>query len=144
MLNDVLPVEESENHTGVKYSHEFYQADGSVTSKDVILDEEDNIYKSIRHMHIAECSDRLVEKFNEFLTENKVGGANTDAGPKSSAKSLKDMKEMLTNLPQFQDLKAKYSAHLSIAQECMSFFERHKLNSVGNLEQVKKNHMGLD
>lgn len=44
---------------------------------------------------------------------------------------------MLTNLPQFQDLKAKYSAHLSIAQECMSFFERHKLNSVGNLEQVK-------
>ena len=27
--------------------------------------------------------------------------------PKDSARSLRDMKEMLTNLPQFQDLKAK-------------------------------------
>ncbi|GAA5812262.1 hypothetical protein MFLAVUS_005712 [Mucor flavus] len=133
MINDLLPVEESEN--GVKYGYEYTQADGSIGSKDVMLDEQDNIYKSIRHMHIAECTDRLIEKFNEFLSENKVGNNSSTSESKSSAKSLKDMKEMLTNLPQFQDLKAKYSAHLSIAQECMSFFERHKLNSVGNLEQ---------
>lgn len=139
MINDLLPVEETENHRGVKYSYEFMQADGSMDSKDVVLDEEDNVYKSIRHMHIAECSDYLIEKFNEFLLENKAATNTGDrnAAPKNSAKSLKDMKEMLTNLPQFQDLKAKYSAHLSIAQECMSFFERHKLNSVGNLEQVR-------
>lgn len=31
------------------------------------------------------------------------------SGPKDSAKSLKEMKEMLTNLPQYQDLKAKVS-----------------------------------
>lgn len=136
MINDLLPVEESEN--GVKYGYEYTQADGSIGSKDVVLDEQDNIYKSIRHMHIAECTDRLIEKFNEFLSENKVGNNSSTSESKSSAKSLKDMKEMLTNLPQFQDLKAKYSAHLSIAQECMSFFERHKLNSVGNLEQVRK------
>ncbi|CAO3657362.1 unnamed protein product [Mucor hiemalis] len=138
MINDLLPVQETENGTGIKYSYEFHQADGSMGSKDVILDEDDNVYKSIRHMHIAECSDRLIEKFNEFLSENKAatGDRNSSsAAPKNSAKSLKEMKEMLTNLPQFQDLKAKYSAHLSIAQECMSFFERHKLNSVGNLEQ---------
>jgi syntaxin-binding protein 1 len=72
MINDLLPVENAENHTGIKYSYEFHQADGSMGSKDVILDEEDNVYKSIRHMHIAECSDRLIEKFNEFLIENKV------------------------------------------------------------------------
>ncbi|KAL0138132.1 Sec1-like protein [Mucor lusitanicus] len=137
MINDLLPVEETENHQGIKYSYEYHQADGSLDAKEVILDEEDNVYKSIRHMHIAECSDRLIEKFNEFLAENKAAANSGDrsSGPKDSAKSLKEMKEMLTNLPQYQDLKAKYSAHLSIAQECMSFFERHKLNSVGNLEQ---------
>lgn len=137
MINDLLPVEETENHMGIKYSYEYTQADGSMDSKDVILDEEDNVYKSIRHMHIAECTNHLVEKFNEFLSQNKAAtnDRSTEA-PKDSTKSLKDMKEMLTNLPQFQDLKAKYSAHLSIAQECMSYFERHKLNSVGNLEQV--------
>lgn len=77
MINDLLPVEDTENHTGIKYSYEFHQIDGSMDSKDVVLDEDDNVYKSIRHMHIAECSDRLVEKFNEFLSENK---AATNAG----------------------------------------------------------------
>lgn len=32
---------------------------------------------------------------------------NSNMPPKDSARSLRDMKEMLTNLPQFQDLKAK-------------------------------------
>ncbi|KAI8888916.1 Sec1-like protein, partial [Backusella circina FSU 941] len=133
MINDLLPLQDTPNHVGVKYIHEFHQADGTMGTTDVVLDEEDKVYTSIRHLHIAECSDRLIEKFNEFMQENsKVGGTN---GVKNAARNLKDMKDMLTNLPQYQDLKAKYSAHLSIAQECMSFFERHKLNALGTLEQ---------
>ncbi|KAG1176540.1 hypothetical protein G6F71_003284 [Rhizopus microsporus] len=130
MINDLLPVQETDNHVGIKYTYEFHQADGTLGSQEVTLDEEDNVYKSIRHMHIAQCSDYLIERFNEFLSENKSSNE-----PKTTAKSLKEMKEKLTNLPQYQDMKSKYSAHLSIAQECMSYFERHKLNSVGNLEQ---------
>ncbi|KAI7851749.1 Sec1-like protein [Circinella umbellata] len=137
MINDLLPVEDTEDGTGIKYTYSFNQADGSIDTKDVILDEDDSVYKSIRHLHIAECTDRLIEEFNKFLEENKtaVQSGDRSAPPKDSAKSLKDMKEMLGNLPQFQDMKAKYSTHLSIAQECLSIFEKHKLNSVGNLEQ---------
>ncbi|KAI9273019.1 Sec1-like protein [Phascolomyces articulosus] len=137
MINDLLPVEDTENGTGIKYSYSFNQADGSIGEKEVILDEDDEVYKSIRHLHIADCTDRLIEEFNKFLEENKTAVQSGDRSgpPKDSAKSLKDMKEMLGNLPQFQDMKAKYSAHLSIAQECLSIFEKHKLNSVGNLEQ---------
>ncbi|KAG1499673.1 hypothetical protein G6F48_006908 [Rhizopus delemar] len=135
MLNDLLPVQETENHVGIKYTYEFNQADGSLGSQEVTLDEEDSVYKSVRHMHIAQCSDYLIEKFNEFLSENKAATGDRGSENKSAIKNLKEMKDTLTNLPQFQDMKAKYSAHLSIAQECMSYFERHKLNSVGNLEQ---------
>ncbi|KAF7726559.1 DEAH (Asp-Glu-Ala-His) box polypeptide 34 [Apophysomyces ossiformis] len=138
MINDLLPVEVTENRTGIKYTYEFTQADESLGTKEVVLDEDDNVFQSIRHLHIADCTDRLIEEFNAFLDENKAAAqsGNRAAGPpKDSAKSLKDMKDMLSNLPQFQEMKAKYSAHLSIAQECMSVFERHKLNSVGNLEQ---------
>ncbi|KAI9491623.1 Sec1-like protein [Zychaea mexicana] len=137
MINDLLPVEDTENGTGIKYSYSFNQNDGSIGTQEVFLDEDDTVYKSIRHLHIAECTDRLIEEFNKFLEENKtaVQSGDRSAPPKDSAKSLKDMKEMLGNLPQFQDMKAKYSAHLSIAQECLSIFEKHKLNSVGNLEQ---------
>ncbi|KAG0168834.1 vacuolar sorting protein VPS33/slp1 [Apophysomyces sp. BC1015] len=138
MINDLLPVETTDNGTGIKYTYEFTQADDSMGTNEVVLDEEDSVYQSIRHLHIADCTDRLIEEFNAFLEENKAAAqsGNRAAGPpKDSAKSLKDMKDMLSNLPQFQDMKAKYSAHLSIAQECMSMFERQKLNSVGNLEQ---------
>ncbi|CDS07042.1 hypothetical protein LRAMOSA09565 [Lichtheimia ramosa] len=137
MINDLLSVEDTEYGTGIKYTYSFNQADGSIGTKEVILDEEDPVYMSIRHLHIADCTDRLIEEFNKFLEENKtaVQNGDRDGPPKDSAKSLKDMKEMLGNLPQFQEMKAKYSAHLNIAQECLSVFERHKLNSVGNLEQ---------
>ncbi|KAI8384493.1 Sec1-like protein [Radiomyces spectabilis] len=138
MINDLLPVETNESGNGVEFTYEYHQSDGSMGTKKVSLDEDDNVYKSIRHLHIADCTDRLIEKFNEFLAENKQAtqsGQRDPNLPKDTAKSLKDMKEMLSNLPQFQEMKAKYSAHLSIAQECMSFFERHKLSSVANLEQ---------
>lgn len=102
MINDLLPVQETDNHVGIKYTYEFHQADGTLGSQEVTLDEEDNVYKSIRHMHIAQCSDYLIERFNEFLSENKSSNE-----PKTTAKSLKEMKEKLTNLPQYQDMKSK-------------------------------------
>ncbi|KAH8551198.1 Sec1-like protein [Umbelopsis sp. PMI_123] len=136
MITDLLPVEPA--GTALKYNYEYGQTDGTTGSKEVILDENDTIYTSVRHLHIAETTDKLIENFNKFLQENKAALSASEGSsmpPKDSARSLRDMKEMLTNLPQFQDLKAKYSAHLSIAQECMSVFEKQKLNSVGNLEQ---------
>lgn len=71
MINDLLPVKPTETGTGITYSYDFTQADGSVGTKEVVLDEDDHIYKSIRHLHIAECTDKLIEDFNKFLSENK-------------------------------------------------------------------------
>ncbi|KAM3583138.1 syntaxin binding protein 1 [Umbelopsis sp. WA50703] len=135
MITDLLPVEPA--GVALKYKYDYSQSDGTTGSKEVMLEESDNVYTTVRHLHIAETTDKLIENFNEFLHENKAAlGASEHTGPpKDSARSLRDMKDMLANLPQFQDLKAKYSAHLSIAQECMSVFEKQKLNSVGNLEQ---------
>ncbi|KAL0095848.1 Sec1-like protein [Phycomyces blakesleeanus] len=137
MINDLLPVEPSESKNGIKYTHEYNQEDGTMATMDVILNEEDTVYRSVRHQHIAECTENLVRDFKKFLEDHKAtsqAGDRQDA-PRDTTKNLKDMKEMITNIPKFQDMKAKYSAHISIAQECMSRFEQQKLNSVGNLEQ---------
>ena len=72
MINDLLPVEDTEDGTGIKYSYSFNQADGSIDTKDVVLDEDDPVYTSIRHLHIADCTDRLIEEFNKFLEDNKT------------------------------------------------------------------------
>ncbi|OZJ04359.1 hypothetical protein BZG36_03209 [Bifiguratus adelaidae] len=125
MMNDLLPIEAN----GTRYKYQFSQADGSIAEKEVTLDEDDQVYMGIRHMHIAECTDKLVSQFNEFLRENK------QTKHEDAVRSLRDMKDTLANLPQFQDLKTKYSAHISIAQDCMAAFEKTKLNQVGTLEQ---------
>ncbi|RUS23872.1 Sec1-like protein [Jimgerdemannia flammicorona] len=55
MMNDLLPMEAG----GTKYTYTYNQQDGTSATQQVILDETDNVYLQLRHMHIAECSDRL-------------------------------------------------------------------------------------
>jgi hypothetical protein len=57
---------------------------------------------------------------------------------RDKAVNLNDMKKMLATLPQFQNMKEKFSVHLSIAQECMSLFERERLAETATIEQVWK------
>ncbi|KAI9226938.1 MAG: Sec1-like protein [Piptocephalis tieghemiana] len=143
MANDLLPIEEG----GTKYVHEFSSNGGTPSSKEIILDEEDPVWVSIRHSHIAKCSGRLVEDFRQLMASNKAAVAASSSSsssdpsqggtppPPSSSSSLNTMKDVLADLPQFQEQKARYSAHISIAQECMDVFERRKLGVIGSVEQ---------
>lgn len=70
MITDLLPVEPS--GTALKYNYEYGQSDGTTGAKEVVLDESDTIYTSVRHLHIAETTDKLIENFNKFLHENKA------------------------------------------------------------------------
>lgn len=72
MMTDLLNVEESP--LGLKYSYEYVQEDGLTASKEIVLDEQDSVYTSIRHMHIANTTERLIESFNEFIAQNKGSG----------------------------------------------------------------------
>lgn len=42
----------------------------------------------------------------------------------------------MASLPQFQGKKDMYSLHLTMAQECMGYFEKKKLPEVALLEQA--------
>ena len=45
------------------------------------------------------------------------------------------MKDTIAALPQFQEMKAKYSIHINICQECRSLFEKRKLDAIAAFEQ---------
>ncbi|KAJ1560234.1 vacuolar sorting protein VPS33/slp1, partial [Cladochytrium tenue] len=147
MMNDLLVLE------GGKYS---YKADGEQVQQKVALDESDAIWVGlriaiaawslypyttmaqmlIRHWHFAEAVEYIRENFNRFLNENKaaVSALGHDESA-SGLESLSKMKDTLTSLPQFQEMKTKFSAHINICQECKSIFERRKLDSVASVEQ---------
>ena len=61
-----------------------------------------------------------------MLTANREGAAN-----------LNDMKDMLANLPQYQEQREKFSLHLTMAQQCMDTFERDRLTDIATVEQVQ-------
>ncbi|KAJ3865846.1 MAG: Sec1-like snare protein [Lentinula lateritia] len=123
MANDLLPIE-----NGTKYTYKFQSSVGAYEDKTATLSDADNVWTEVRHMHMREAIDKLMADFNKFLEENAVFKGD-------NAANLNDMKEMLANLPQFQEQREKFSLHLSMAQECMGIFERDKLPLVANVEQ---------
>ncbi|KAH8832694.1 Sec1-like protein [Flagelloscypha sp. PMI_526] len=123
MANDLLPIGEE----GTKYRFKFNTADG-VEDKTATLNDLDNVWTDVRHMHMREAIDKLMADFNKFLTDNAVFNGE-------GAASLNDMKDMLANLPQFQEQRDKFSLHLNMAEECMGKFEQEKLPLVANVEQ---------
>jgi syntaxin-binding protein 1 len=54
---------------------------------------------------------------------------------RSGASSLNDIKDMLADLPQYQQQREMFSLHLNMAQQCMDLFEQRKLTLVANVEQ---------
>jgi syntaxin-binding protein 1 len=134
MINDLLTVYEG----GTKYRYSYQSATEGLKEKEVLLDETiDQLWASLRHSHIAECNETLVNNFNKFLNENRaaMGLSGRQARP-DGVKSLKDLKETLSAVPQFQELKSKFSVHINIAQECMAIFSRNKLADLAGVEQT--------
>ncbi|KAJ3271878.1 vacuolar sorting protein VPS33/slp1 [Terramyces sp. JEL0728] len=102
----------------------------------ITLDETDAIWILIRHWHFAEAVDYILNNFQKFLSENKAAGAAL--GNTSSLQgidALKQMKDTLSSLPQFQALKSKFSIHINVAQECKVLFERRCLDLVASVQQ---------
>ncbi|TPX69077.1 hypothetical protein SpCBS45565_g02765 [Spizellomyces sp. 'palustris'] len=130
MMNDLLVLE------GGKY---IYKTEGGastdVTAAQVTsasLDDNDPIWMLIRHWHYADAVEYIRSTFNKFLTENRAAAtAMEKEGGDASAKgidSLKQMKDTLSSLPQFQEMKSKFSVHINICQECKTMFERRQLD----------------
>lgn len=122
MANDLLAIED-----GTRYRYRFFTSDGKQEDKDAILSDEDTVWTAIRHLHIAEAIDKLSKDFQHHAGE---AGAFTN-----DASSLNDMRDMLASLPQMQETKDKLSLHLTMAQDCMSRFEKTRLPQLAMVEQ---------
>jgi syntaxin-binding protein 1 len=126
MAHDLLPIKEND-----KIFYKTVVNDGpDQEEKEMEIGEHDEIWVKNRHTHMKDTIDRLMGDFQKFINDNPHFTEQADPT------SLNTIKDMLAGLPQFQKMKEAYSLHLSMAQECMSVFQRHKLPDVAQVEQT--------
>jgi len=123
MVNDLIGLE-----NGIKYIQ-----NGASGEKVAILDEKDNLWNKYRHTHIAEVSEEVSKQFNQFLSENKA--ASSVAKGRQGGASLKEIKDTIQALPQFHEMKDKFSVHIDLCQKCNNIFSKTNLSDIAKIEQ---------
>ncbi|KAJ1480174.1 Sec1-like protein [Baffinella frigidus] len=66
MAHDLLDIKDE------RYKYKYTNAKGDQLVKEVLLNELDPIFPALRHLHIAEAIDSVLNLFNTFLQNNKV------------------------------------------------------------------------
>ncbi|KAH9496594.1 Syntaxin-binding protein 1 [Bulinus truncatus] len=110
MAYDLLPI-----HNEI---FEFEVTNGDETQiKEHLLNEKDNVWKALRHEHLADFSQKVTQKLKEFASANQM-----DA-PENT--SIRDLSQMVKKAPELQKDIEKYTAHFSLANVCMKEYHSY-------------------
>ncbi|KAI0500738.1 hypothetical protein KFK09_018954 [Dendrobium nobile] len=129
MCHDLL------NMDGNKYTHEVPSKWGSTNEKgEALLEDHDPIWLELRHIHIADASERLHKKMTNFKSKNRAAQLQQSAIDGEEL-STRDMQKMVQALPQYTEQMEKLSLHVEIAGKINALIRDLGLRDIGQLEQ---------
>jgi syntaxin-binding protein 1 len=98
---------------GIKKDVYTYQAateGGALHSRDIILDESDEVWVQLRHRHISEVKQAISSMVKTFTTSKHKSV--------SSEMSIKTLHQLVKEIPQHHRELSKFSRHLSLVENC--------------------------
>ncbi|XP_057455345.1 protein transport Sec1a-like isoform X2 [Lotus japonicus] len=129
MCHDLLDMD------GNKYEIEVpSKTGGPPQKKEVLLEDHDSVWLELRHTHIADASERLHEKFTNFVSKNKAAQIQ-QSGRDGSELSTRDLQKMVQALPQYTEQVEKISLHVEVAGKINKIIRDTDLRELGQLEQ---------
>ncbi|XP_051781159.1 syntaxin-binding protein 2-like [Erpetoichthys calabaricus] len=104
-----------------------YDTSGLSESKEkqVLLDENDELWAQQRHSHIADVLKKVTELSKKFCEGRRMS---------TEQANLKDMAQIMKKMPQYQKELGMYSTHLHLAEACMKRFKSY-LDPLCKVEQ---------
>ncbi|CBI38044.3 unnamed protein product, partial [Vitis vinifera] len=125
MCHDLLDMD------GNKYVHEIpSKTGGEPEKKEVLLEDHDPVWLELRHVHIADASERLHDKMTNFVSKNKAAQLHQRDSNELSTRDLQNQA-----LPQYSEQMEKLSLHVEIAGKINRTIREMGLRDLGQLEQ---------
>lgn len=128
MAHDLLPIRDGDK---IMYRTVIDKGGPQEEEVDYELTDKDKVWVENRHRHMKDTIDKLMTDFRKFLEANPHF-----VDQQTGQNSVNSLREMMGGLKEFGEMKAAYSLHMSMAQDAMNLFERHKLPDLAAAEQT--------
>lgn len=106
------------------YKCPYKDSNGQNQNYVVILNENDPIFATTRHLHIKKAREWIVANVKQFTEESKA------------LQSSGDISRIARSMPQYQHMKTKYSVHSTLSKKCFDDYTELKLEKITSAEQA--------